>query len=62
MLYRNVVFGLLSTWHRLECESCPTLLDEARAQFETDAGRVSFPFHFNLLLAVATSVKFASRQ
>lgn len=35
------IFALVSSWHKLEFESWPALLDEIQSQFEKNAGKVS---------------------
>lgn len=40
------IFALVSSWHKLEFESWPALLDEIQSQFEKNAGKVSFSFSF----------------
>ncbi|KAK6125035.1 hypothetical protein DH2020_041213 [Rehmannia glutinosa] len=35
------IFSLVSSWHKLEFESWPALLDEVQNQFENNAGKIS---------------------
>lgn len=36
------IFALVSSWHKLEFESWPALLDEVQSQFEINAAKVVF--------------------
>ncbi|KAK4395085.1 Midasin, partial [Sesamum angolense] len=36
------IFALVSSWHKMEFETWPALLDEVQSQFERNAGKVSF--------------------
>lgn len=36
------IFGLVSSWHKLEFEAWPSLLDEVQSHFEKNAGKVCF--------------------
>lgn len=38
----GTILALVSSWHKLEFESWPALLDEVESQFEKNAGKVSF--------------------
>ncbi|KAL3632042.1 hypothetical protein CASFOL_025026 [Castilleja foliolosa] len=39
------IFSLVSSWHKLEFESWPALLDEVQSQFEKNAGKLWFPLY-----------------
>ncbi|GFQ03816.1 midasin [Phtheirospermum japonicum] len=39
------IFALVSSWHKLEFESWPALLDEVQSQFENNAGKLWFPLY-----------------
>ncbi|KAK4427378.1 Midasin [Sesamum alatum] len=39
------IFALVSSWHKLEFESWPALLDEVQSQFERNAGKLWFPLY-----------------
>ncbi|KAL8480046.1 hypothetical protein ACS0TY_026830 [Phlomoides rotata] len=39
------IFALVSSWHKLEFESWPALLDEIQSQFEKNAGKLWFPLY-----------------
>ncbi|KAL2243207.1 UNVERIFIED_CONTAM: Midasin, partial [Sesamum indicum] len=45
------IFALVSSWHKLEFESWPALLDEVQSQFERNAGKVSFLCYPSQLVA-----------
>lgn len=40
------IFSLVSSWHKLEFESWPSLLDEVQSHFEKNAAKVSFLYSF----------------
>ncbi|XP_031091675.1 midasin [Ipomoea triloba] len=39
------IFALVSSWHKLEFESWPALLDEVQSQFEINAAKLWFPLY-----------------
>ncbi|XP_051115352.1 midasin [Andrographis paniculata] len=39
------IFALVSSWHKLEFESWPALLNEVQYQFERNAGKLWFPLY-----------------
>ncbi|KAI3455601.1 hypothetical protein Pfo_012264 [Paulownia fortunei] len=39
------IFALVSSWHKLEFESWPALLDEVQSQFENNTGKLWFPLY-----------------
>ncbi|CAH9088613.1 unnamed protein product [Cuscuta europaea] len=39
------IFSLVSSWHKLEFESWPALLNEVQAQFETNASKLWLPMY-----------------
>ncbi|KAL0354500.1 UNVERIFIED_CONTAM: Midasin [Sesamum radiatum] len=39
------IFALVSSWHKMEFESWPALLDEVQSQFERNAGKLWFPLY-----------------
>ncbi|KAL6502277.1 hypothetical protein OROHE_024705 [Orobanche hederae] len=39
------IFSLVSSWHKLEFETWPALLDEVQSQFERNAGKLWFPLY-----------------
>ncbi|CAA0814598.1 Unknown protein, partial [Striga hermonthica] len=41
----ETIFALVSSWHKLEFESWPTLLDDVQSQFENNAGKLWFPLY-----------------
>ncbi|XP_059279886.1 midasin isoform X2 [Lycium ferocissimum] len=43
--YLDPIFALVSSWYKLEFESCPALLDEVEDQFEKNAGKLWFPLY-----------------
>ncbi|CAN4116387.1 unnamed protein product [Withania somnifera] len=43
--YLDPIFALVSSWYKLEFESCPALLDEVEDQFEKNAGKLWLPLY-----------------
>ncbi|KAL6547365.1 hypothetical protein OROMI_023086 [Orobanche minor] len=39
------IFSLVSSWHKLEFETWPALLDEVQSQFDRNAGKLWFPLY-----------------